>query len=75
MSSRGGHVQGGRGRPERHPPLDQLHQRDTTSRSELRVSVHIHPGPPSGSESSQTHSLRTGPDVLSDVHNVRRQLT
>jgi len=69
------HVQGGRGRPERHPFIDQLDKRNTARRSELGVSVQLHPGPPSRREFRKTHSLRTGPDVLSGVHNVCGQLT
>jgi len=38
------------------------------------VSVQLHPGPPLGGESSQTHSLGSGPDVFSAVHNVRRHV-
>jgi hypothetical protein len=37
--------------------------------------VQSHPGPPSGGELWQAHSLEGGPDVLSAVHNVCRHVS
>ena len=48
--------------------------RQTSRRSELRSTVQLHPGP-RRSESSQTHSLRRGPDASSTVHNVCRHVS
>src|SRR4051812_34028790 len=39
-------TEGGRGRLQRTTLLDRAHQRDTTSQSELGVSVQQHPSPP-----------------------------
>ena len=75
MSGRRRHVQGGRGRPERHPTIDQLDQRDTASRSELRVSVQPIRALLQAVSPRKTHSLRTGPDVFSAAHNVPGQLS
>src|SRR5213079_3534096 len=47
--------------PHRQPPLTRLHQRETARQSELGVTVKLHPGPSSRSESWQTHSLEGGP--------------
>src|SRR5207245_646410 len=43
---RGRNAEGGRGRLQRHPLLDRLHQGETAGQSELGVSVQIHPRPP-----------------------------
>src|SRR5437764_13360137 len=41
------HAERGRGRPQRHPPLDRQHQLMTATQAELGVTVKLHPGPPS----------------------------
>src|SRR6266508_1548897 len=63
-------AEGGRGRPQRASLFDRTHERVATGQSELRVTVNLHPGPSSRSESWQTHSLEGGPDVPSAVHNL-----
>ena len=68
-------AEGGRGLLHRTSLLDRAHKRAATGKSELGISVQVHPGPPLSRESSQTHSLGTGPDDLSAVHNLCRQLT
>ena len=68
-------IESGRGRSQRRAPSNHLGQSKPASRSELRSRVNLHPGPPSGGESWQTHSLRTGPDVLSTVHNLCGRLS
>jgi hypothetical protein len=55
-------AEGGRGRLQRHPRLDRLHQGETTGQSELGVSVQLHPRPPFERRSGKTHSLEGGPD-------------
>src|SRR5947208_13487409 len=45
----------------RQPRLARLHKRKTARQSELGVTVKLHPGPSSRSESWQTHSLERGP--------------
>src|SRR5262249_57792964 len=57
----------------RQPALARLDERESPRQSELGVTVKLHPGPSSSSESSQTHSLEGGPDVLSAVHNLCRR--
>jgi hypothetical protein len=58
----------------RHAALDRLDDPPTTSRSEPDATVNRHPGPPLSRELRKTHSLRTGPDAFSDVHQVVRQV-
>jgi hypothetical protein len=60
--------------PQRRAPLHRLHQRPTSSRSELRVTVHIHPSLP-GCRRGR-HSQQGGSDgTPSTVHNVHRRDT
>ena len=61
-----------RGLSQRATARDLKHKLPTPGESELGVTVQPHPGPSSGRESWQTHSLEGGPDVLSAVHNVCR---
>src|SRR5947209_2462176 len=61
-------VQTGRGLPERRSRLDQRNKRRPARRSELRLMVLTHPGPPVSGVLADTRSLRTGPDVTSAVH-------
>jgi hypothetical protein len=61
-------------RPQSHPVHDRVAQRKPPRRSEARVSVHIHPGPPAA-VSRRRHTTsgraRTSPQTF---HNVCRQL-
>src|SRR4051794_2632829 len=62
--------------PERHPCLDREHQFATPGQSELRVSVQIHHGPPSGGVSWRTRTAsKEGRMYLSAVHNLCGQLS
>jgi hypothetical protein len=71
MSCRRRDAEGRRGGLHTHASFDRLDERQAAGQSELGVTVKHHPGPSFGRESSQTHSLKGGPDVLSAVHNVR----
>ena len=65
------HGEGGGRRPLRPALLtDQPDQLATASRSELRISVNAHPGPPLEWISRKTHTLRSGPDVPLPAHNL-----
>ena len=64
------HAEGGRGRLQRHPALDRLHELEAAGEVRAWLYGEAASGPSFGRESSQTHSLGRGPDVFSAVHNV-----
>jgi hypothetical protein len=67
------HVEGGRGRLQRHPFLDRAHQRETASQSELGVSVQNHPSPPSSVSRGRPTASKEGRTATSAVHNLCRR--
>jgi hypothetical protein len=61
--------------PKRAPTLDQADQLQTARQSELASTVFHVRALLRSLQSSLTESLRTGPDVASTVHQLRRQRT
>lgn len=61
---------------DRVAALDRLHQRVSTSKSGLRVTVQSHPSPPSSQGPfARPTAPREGQAYLPNVHNVRRSYT
>src|SRR5712691_6338114 len=59
--------------PDRAAALDRLDKRETGSKSELRVSVQIHPSPPSRVSRRRPTASKEGRIERSAVHNLFRQ--
>jgi hypothetical protein len=54
------HVEGGRGRLQRHPTRDRRNERVAASQSELRVTVKRHPSPPSSRSLARPTASKEG---------------
>src|SRR5205807_6006196 len=64
MGGRRRYVEGGRGRPQCHSVLDRQNECVASGKSEFRVTVPIHPGPPLVVSPRRPTASGRGPDVF-----------